>query len=139
MEMETKTLFVGNLPYSLTEQHLLDLFAPYNASKARIVEGRGFGFVDVAGDMADKAIEDKDGSEAGGRRMNVNLARPKGEGGGGGGGGRDFGGGGGGGGRSFGGGGGGDGGGGGRGGSGGGGGRGGSSSGGAGRGGFKRY
>ena len=124
MEMETKTLFVGNLPYSLTEQHLLDLFAPYNASKARIVEGRGFGFVDVAGDMADKAIEDKDGSEAGGRRMNVNLARPKGEGGGGGGGGRDFGGGGGGGGR---------------GGSGGGGGRGGSSSGGAGRGGFKRY
>ena len=124
MEMETKTLFVGNLPYSLTEQHLLDLFAPYNASKARIVEGRGFGFVDVAGDMADKAIEDKDGSEAGGRRMNVNLARPKGEGGGGGGGGRDFGG---------------CGGGGGRGGSGGGGGRGGSSSGGAGRGGFKRY
>ena len=116
MEMETKTLFVGNLPYSLTEQHLLDLFAPYNASKARIVEGRGFGFVDVAGDMADKAIEDKDGSEAGGPRMNVNLARPKGEGGGGG-----------------------YGGGGGRGGSGGGGGRGGSSSGGAGRGGFKRY
>ena len=92
---------------------MLDMFAAYNASRARIVEGRGFGFVDVDTNLAEKAVEEKDGAEAGGRRINVNPARPKTDrgprdfGGGGGGGGRDFGGGGGGGGGGFGGGGGG--------------------------------
>ena len=93
--MATKTLYVGNLPYSTTESDLLAHFSSYNASKVRIVEGRGFGFVDVDADQLDNAINEKHNSELSGRKLTVNEARPKAPGGGGGyggGGGRDFGG-----------------------------------------------
>jgi RNA recognition motif-containing protein len=86
--MATKTLYVGNLPYSATEEDLFQHFAPYNPSSARIIEGRGFAFLDVDADKVDEAINDKNNSEMGGRRLMVNEARPKGEGGGGGGGNR---------------------------------------------------
>lgn len=118
--MASKTLYVGNIPYSATEEELFQHFAPYNPSSARIIEGRGFAFLDVDADKMDEAINDKHNSEMGGRKLTVNEARPKGEGGGGGGGGRGGYGGGGGGGYGGGGGGGGYGGGGGRGGGGGG-------------------
>lgn len=100
--MATKTLYVGNLPYSATEEQLLMHFGDYQPSQARIVEGRGFGFVDVAEDRAEEAVEKLNQSTMGGRTLNVNEARPKerrsgGGFGGGGGGGRDYGGGGGGG------------------------------------------
>jgi RNA recognition motif-containing protein len=104
--MSTKSLYVGNLPYSFTEQDLIDAFAEFSASNARIVQGRGFGFVDVPEDQSEAAVQARDGAQIGGRTVNVNEARPRGEGGGGGGG-RSFGGGGGGGGGSYGGGGGG--------------------------------
>lgn len=83
--MATKTLYVGNLPYSASESDLLDFFSSYNASKARIVEGRGFGFVDIDEEMLDTAISEKHDSEMGGRKLTVNEARPKTPGGGGGG------------------------------------------------------
>jgi RNA recognition motif-containing protein len=92
-----KSLYVGNLPYSAGEAELFDLFQAYGAKSCRIVEGRGFGFVDVDGDKAQDAIDALHNKEFGGRRLVVNEARPKGEGGGGGGGGRSYGGGGGGG------------------------------------------
>jgi cold-inducible RNA-binding protein len=92
--MATKTLYVGNLPYSATESDLLAHFSSYNASKVRIVEGRGFGFVDVDAEQLDNAINEKHNSELSGRKLTVNEARPKVSGSGGyGGGGRDFGGG----------------------------------------------
>ncbi len=98
--MATKTLYVGNIPYSATESDLLDHFSAYNASKVRIVEGRGFGFVDIDEDKLEAAISEKHDAEMGGRKLTVNEARPKTPGGGGGGYGggrdRDFGGGGGG-------------------------------------------
>jgi RNA recognition motif-containing protein len=84
--MSQKTLYVGNLPYSTTEEELLVHFQGYNATAARIVEGRGFAFVDIDADKLDKAVEDMHDSELGGRRLTVNEARPKGDGGGGGGG-----------------------------------------------------
>ena len=84
--MATKTLYVGNLPYSVSESDLLDHFSAYNASKVRIVEGRGFGFVDIDEDQLDNAINEKHNSEMGGRKLTVNEARPKTPGGGGGGG-----------------------------------------------------
>ncbi|HWP30506.1 MAG TPA: RNA-binding protein [Fimbriimonadales bacterium] len=75
--MATKSLYVGSLPYSTTESGLLDLFAPYGALSARIIEGRGFGFVDVPEENAQQAILDKNDSEFGGRRLVVNEARPR--------------------------------------------------------------
>lgn len=88
--MAIKTLYVGNLPYSTTESDLVAHFAAYGGTNARILEGRGFGFVDIDADKLDDAINEKHNAELGGRRLTVNEARPKGAGGGGGGGGRSF-------------------------------------------------
>jgi len=130
--MATKSLYVGNISYSATEDSLKAAFAAYNPTNIRIIEGRGFAFVDVDADQLEAATSEMNGKQVDGRTLTVNEARPKGEGGGGGGGGRPGGGGGGygGGGGSYGGGGGGRSGGGGGYGGGGGGGRGGSSGGG---------
>jgi cold-inducible RNA-binding protein len=94
--MTSKSLYVGNVPYSLTEDSLQAAFAPYGATKVRIVEGRGFAFVDVDGDKAADAIEAMNGKTLDGRTLTVNEARPR-ESNGGGGGGGSYGGGGGGG------------------------------------------
>jgi cold-inducible RNA-binding protein len=85
--MATKSLYVGNLPYSITESQLEEHFSSYGGTNARIIEGRGFGFIDIDGDKLDTAITEKHDAELGGRRLTVNEARPKGDGGGGGGGG----------------------------------------------------
>jgi RNA recognition motif-containing protein len=98
--MATKTLYVGNLPYSASESDLQQHFGAYGATNVRIIEGRGFAFVDVEGEQLATAIQEKNEQEMGGRRLMVSEARPKGESGGGGGGGNRYGGGGGGGGRS---------------------------------------
>ena len=102
--MANKTLYVGNISYSSTEQSLQEAFAAYGASNVRIIEGRGFAFLDIDADKLEAAVADKNGAQLDGRTLTVNEARPKGEGGGGGrsggGGGRGGYGGGGGGGRS---------------------------------------
>jgi RNA recognition motif-containing protein len=92
--LATKSLYVGNLSYSTTESALLEAFAPYGASSVRIVEGRGFGFVDIDADKMEAAIADKHNSRLDGRTLTVNEARPREAGGGGGGGNRGGGGGG---------------------------------------------
>ncbi len=94
--MAIKTLYGGNIPYSANEDELVQHFAAYGGKNPRIIEGRGFAFVDIEADHLEAAIADKNNSEMGGRRLTVNEARPRGEGGGGGGG-RSYGGGGGGG------------------------------------------
>src|SRR3954469_20557469 len=81
--MAIKTLYVGNIPYSATEDEIIQHFANYGGKNPRIIEGRGFAFVDVDADQLDAAITDKNNSEMGGRRLTVNEARPRGEGGGG--------------------------------------------------------
>ncbi len=101
-----KRIFVGNLPFSATDQVLLDTFAQYGAvESAKVITDRhtgrskGFGFVEMATDAeAVTAIEKLNGAEYEGRTITVNEARemqPR-EGGGGGGGYRGGGGGGGG-------------------------------------------
>lgn len=93
--MAIKTLYVGNLPYSATESQLTSHFANYGATNARIVEGRGFGFVDVDADKMETAIADKNSVQMDGRTLTVNEAKPRenrSSGGGGGGGGRSSGG-----------------------------------------------
>lgn len=72
-----KSLFVGNLPYSLREDELQAAFEKFGAKEARIVEGRGFGFVDVDDDQAAAAIEEMNEKDLGGRKVFVNEARPR--------------------------------------------------------------
>jgi RNA recognition motif-containing protein len=79
-----KTLYVGNLPYSSNESSLAGAFSAYGARNCRIIEGRGFGFVDIDDDQLDSAISAMNGKEMDGRTLTVNEARPKGESGGGG-------------------------------------------------------
>lgn len=104
-----KKLYVGNLPFSMTDESLGQLFAQAGTvESARIITDRdsgrskGFGFVEMSSDQeAADAITKLNGSDCEGRPMTVSEARPqepRGFGGGGGGGGRrGFGGGGGGG------------------------------------------
>ena len=99
--MANKTLYVGNLSYSTTEEELRSLFDPWGpVGDVRIVQGRGFGFVELPEENAATAIEETNGKEYQSRTLTVNEARPRTESRGGGGGGRGgYGGGGGGGGR----------------------------------------
>lgn len=106
----SKKLYVGGLPYEVTQEELQELFAKAGTVESAVVimdkftgNSKGFGFVEMATEEeAQKAIETFDGHELGGRTIKVNEARPMSErpprrgGGGFGGGGRDFGGGGGG-------------------------------------------
>lgn len=102
-----KNIFVGNLSFNTSEQDVRALFEAHGTvDRVNIVtdrdtgQPRGFAFVEMANDAeGERAINAINGREVGGRALNVNEARPKGEGGGGGGRSRGFGGGGGGGGR----------------------------------------
>ena len=98
--MASKSLYVGNLSYSVTENALRELFAEYEPTEVRLIGDKGFGFVDVPEEKAADAIAAMNGREIEGRAITVNEARPRGERRGGGGGG-DRGGGGGGGGRRW--------------------------------------
>jgi RNA recognition motif-containing protein len=82
--LATKTLYVGNLPYSTSESSLTAAFSAFGASNARIIEGRGFGFVDIDGDQLEAAVSAMNGKEFEGRTLTVNEARPRNESGGGG-------------------------------------------------------
>ena len=75
--MATKTLYVGNLPYDVTEGDLREHFSKYNSTKVRIIEGRGFGFVDIDADQLASAIVDTDKKDLKGRNHTVNEAQPK--------------------------------------------------------------
>jgi RNA recognition motif-containing protein len=88
-----KRIYVGNLPFTATEQEVEGLFAEYGSvSSVTLITDRetgrprGFGFVEM--EDADAAISNLDQKDFGGRTLTVNEARPRREGGGGGGGGR---------------------------------------------------
>src|SRR5579862_9925847 len=79
-----KKLYVGNLPYSATDQILSDTFAQCGTvESAKIITDResgrskGFGFVEMATDEeAQTAIQKLAGADYDGRPMTVNEARP---------------------------------------------------------------
>ena len=83
--MASKSLYVGNLSYSVTESALRDLFAEYEPIAVRMIGDKGFGFVDVPEEKAADAITAMNGHEVDGRAISVSEARPKREGSGGGG------------------------------------------------------
>jgi RNA recognition motif-containing protein len=72
-----KNLFIGNLSYSTTENKLKDAFSKYGVSQVRIMDGRGFGFVEVSDDQASAAISEMNETEVDGRKIIVNEARPR--------------------------------------------------------------
>lgn len=78
-------LYVGGLPYSVTEGRLEEIFAEHGTvQSARVIsdkftgQSRGFGFVEMAsGEEAQKAIEALNGTQLDGRTLVVNEARPQ--------------------------------------------------------------
>jgi len=76
--MQGSKLYVGNLSYSVTNEHLQELFANYGEVKqVNIIEGRGFGFVEMSSTSeAESAKEALDGSDFEGRTLKVDEARP---------------------------------------------------------------
>jgi len=82
--MASKRLYVGNLPYEVSEQDLRGLFEPYGPiTDVHLIGGRGFGFVEVPDDRAAEAITTLNGSTQWGRSLVVSEARPRQEAGGG--------------------------------------------------------
>ena len=88
-----KNIFVGNLNFNTGEDELRQLFEAYGqVERVSILtdrdtgRSRGFGFVEMASNEdGEKAIAALNGSQVGGRTINVNEARPKSDRGGGGG------------------------------------------------------
>lgn len=79
-----KRIYVGNLPFSATEEEVRGLFEPYGeiVSVAMINDRetgrfRGFCFVEMADADADEAIEALNGMDVGGRSLRVNEAQPR--------------------------------------------------------------
>ena len=80
-----KKLYVGGLPYSVTDEELQQTFSAHGTvESARVItdkytdSSRGFGFVEMSTqEEAEKAIEALNGSEMGGRSLTVNIARPR--------------------------------------------------------------
>ncbi len=80
-----KKLYVGSLPYSVTETQLRELFEPFGGVESvRLISdkftgrSKGFGFVEYAdNEAADKAIAEMNGKDVEGRTLVVNEARPE--------------------------------------------------------------
>ena len=80
-----KNIFVGNLDFGASEESIRSLFQPYGAiERVNLVtdrdtgRSRGFAFVEMTDTVeANHAIEALNGTNLGGRSINVNEARPK--------------------------------------------------------------
>ena len=79
-------LYVGGLPYSMTDDSLLQLFTDkgYKPVSARVItdrdtgQSKGFGFVELGpGDDGARAIGEFNGLNVEGRALQVNEARPQ--------------------------------------------------------------
>lgn len=80
----SKKIYVGNIPFSATEDELRDLFGEHGeVESVKLISDRntgrfrGFGFVEMGDDDAIKAIEALDGKDMGGRNLRVNEARER--------------------------------------------------------------
>ena len=80
----SKSIYVGNLPWSATEEQVQELFAQYgNVLSVKLISdretgrARGFGFVEMEDNEAAAAIEALDNNNFGGRTLRVNEAKPR--------------------------------------------------------------
>lgn len=80
----TKTLYVGNLSWTLTEEELAAAFSKHGEVRSvRIISdretgrSRGFAFVEMDEADADKAVAAMNGAQVSGRPLIVNEAQPR--------------------------------------------------------------
>ena len=82
--IDKNKLFVGGLPWSITNESLRELFSPYGEIKEAVVisdrdtgRSKGFGFVTFSTqEEAEKALE-MSGKEIEGRKIIVNVSKPR--------------------------------------------------------------
>lgn len=79
-----KRIYVGNLPYTATEEEVRNLFSEHGeVTNVAMINDRetgrfrGFCFVEMGDADADAAIEALNGQDMGGRPLKVNEARPR--------------------------------------------------------------
>ena len=79
----TKKVYVGNLPFSTTEEDLTSLFSQVGPVESVSIitdrdtgRSKGFGFLSMGSEDAEKAIAQLNGTEFNGRALTVNEARP---------------------------------------------------------------
>ena len=84
-EYFVKTIYLGNLPFTASEDDVRELFGQHGAvSSVSLVSdretgrSRGFGFVEMDPEAAAKAIDALDGTDFGGQILRVNEARDRG-------------------------------------------------------------
>jgi RNA recognition motif-containing protein len=77
-------IYVGNLPFSATEEAVRALFAQHGTVESVALPAdrdtgrpRGFGFVEMSSADAARAIQNLNGQEMGGRNLKVNEAQDK--------------------------------------------------------------
>lgn len=77
-------LYVGNLPFTVTEDQLRELFAPHGTvEKISLISDRdtgrprGFAFVEMANADAARAMQTLNGKDFGGRALKVNEAQER--------------------------------------------------------------
>lgn len=84
MDDQSNKLYVGNLPYSMTDEGLNELFAKIGeVLEAKVIidkfsgRSKGFGFVTMKDEAtAEAAIKELNGKDLEGRKIVVNVARP---------------------------------------------------------------
>lgn len=76
--MQSSKLYVGNLNYSVNLEQLRELFSAYGEVRnVNIIEGRGFGFVEMgSSEQASKAMQELNGKDFEGRTLKIDEARP---------------------------------------------------------------
>ena len=80
-----KKLYVGGLPYSVTDEQLTELFESHGTvESAKVItdrytdRSRGFGFVEMSTQAeAEQAIAALNGTELEGRSLTVNVSKPR--------------------------------------------------------------
>ncbi|MBU1032013.1 RNA-binding protein [Patescibacteria group bacterium] len=83
--MNNKKLFVGSLPWAVDDAKLAELFAQAgNVVSAQVVKdrdtgrSRGFGFVEMSTEEeAQNAVKNLNGTDVEGRKIVVNIAKPR--------------------------------------------------------------
>jgi RNA recognition motif-containing protein len=82
--LEVTKLYVGNLPFTATEDSVRALFVPHGTvEKIALItdrdtgRARGFGFVEMSNDDASRAMQALNGTDFDGRTLKINEAHDK--------------------------------------------------------------